>query len=819
MEIIAHIRDENGVTVTQSLATHLRNVADLMARAAEPYGLSAAARVIGLLHDVGKASAEFQRYIRHSYSHPEDRSLRGSVVHSTTGAQMLWQIWDEERWYEEPQHCFDGDPQHTFEFMEMAIFSHHSGLMNFLRADGNYDFLDRLAKEESDYVAKTEYFYRDVMPRAELIELCQQANSELENVLDITMDISPANNFVFYEGMLEKYLLSLLVDADRLDTAEFMSGQSLAADTNAQALWPVFAGRLEERLASFPRPENVGAARIYDSRQKISDACREFAAQPPGVYQLTVPTGSGKTLASLRFALHHAQKYQKNRIIYVIPYTSIIDQNAQVIRDIVGDSAVLEFHSGVMEAEEGPGRETDMPLARVVSERWDVPIVLTTQVQLLNTLFSGSNTALRRMQALADSIIIFDEIQTLPLKCTYLFNGALNSLTRILGTTAVLCTATQPQLGESLLEEPIILGRPADMVDATGLQDAFSRVEFSMVASTVHDGLATDCITARDIAAQMLADVHAARSVLGIVNTTGEARAIYEQLKDLAATALDDVRLIHLSTKLCPVHRKALLRDINATLAAIKAGASQRLIVISTQLIEAGVDVSFSVVYRALAGLASIAQAAGRCNRHGEQARGAVKLFELAEENLKRLPDIARGKRLTKDILARTAVADILAPATLDEFFRRYYSEAKEELPYRTKNRKDTLFNILSNNEVAQDNAIDPYAVMCKQGFADAAREFCVIDSKTTGVVVPYGEGSTIIDELGRDFIAPPELKRLLKRAQQYTVNIFDYEVQRLKDLGGIWATEQGIVALSPTYYSEELGVLSTVQISDFCLI
>lgn len=812
MEIIAHLKMEQGRIVNQSLKAHLLNVGAIMSKTAIPYGLGNTAKLIGVLHDAGKAGSDFQQYIRHSFNNPRNKSQRGKIIHSTAGAKILYELIHKE-------FKLSDVAELTFEIAAMAIFSHHSGLMNFLNERGENDFAKRLAKPEKkdnsteDFIIKKNYFFQNVLNYQELLLLTKAAIQEilhLDNFINNNEYLSDEQNF-FHIGMIEKYLFSLLVDADRLDTASFMSKLDLEQKNCEISKWQMFIDRLEKHLDSFECPQNTNAKRIFASRQKISTACRAFAQQKPGIYQLTVPTGSGKTLASLRFALHHAKKYNKKRIFYIIPYTSIIDQNAQVIKKIIADdSAVLEFHSGILEE-----NKDDDQLAKLISERWDVPIILTTQVQLLNTLFSASNTAMRRLQSLADSIIIFDEIQTLPLKCTYLFNGAINFLVQNLGTTAIMCTATQPHLGRNNLDVPLMLKNPAEMVDSLAMQSDFNRVAFSKVDN--EGGMFAD-----DIARYILADTLNESSVLCIVNTTKSALNIYLELRKILAESDENIELIHLSTKLCPVHRKKLLSSINERLQAIKSGVNTKIIVISTQLIEAGVDVSFSVVYRALAGLSSIAQAAGRCNRNGETKLGKVKLFELAGENLDRLPDIKTGAKLTKDILARIEIDDILAPQTLDMYFNKFYTEGESDGRLEYKTESSTLFNILSYNDYACRNAEErgeTVTTILTQGFGNAGRRFCVIDSYTTAVIVPYGEGINIIAELGCDFIAPSQLKKILRQAQQYMVNLFDYELQKLAKLGAIQENKQGILVLKENYYSDETGVLFTEQNNDFCMI
>ena len=516
----------------------------------------------------------------------------------------------------------------------------------------------------------------------------------------------------------------------------------------------------------------------------------------------------------MRFALQHAQIYQKKRIIVVIPYTSIIDQNVKEIRDIFHmDDAILEHHSNVITEDDGEDMER-MDFRRILTERWDVPVIFTTQVQFLNTLFAEDNSSLRRLRALEDSIVIFDEIQTLPVRCTYLFNAAMNFLKAFSRVTAVLCTATQPPLEQ--LKFPIEISNHADLTsDTAEVFEGFRRVQ---VENRCEDGGSS----VDEIAGEI---VHAAEEigdVLCIVNLTAQARSLCEAVSERTQISEQDIHVVHLSTKMCPAHRKAVLRTVREELDARRKYPEQRLICISTQLIEAGVDVSFPVVYRALAGFSSIAQAAGRCNRHGEMERGIVRLFSFANENISRLVDIQQGKKIALDMLYHAEADTVLSPHTMELYFRKFYKGYTErDMRFPMKNT-NTIFDLLSRNDAgfqrAEENGDDPN-LWFSHAFRDAGYAFEVIDSHTESVLVPYAGGKPTILAFNDRYFDRKKIGEQMRTAQQYMVNLFSYELKKLSSLGALRQTESGVMALREEYYNDTFGVQMEEQSNECCMI
>ena len=823
MEYLSHIRrdEQRRQDVGQTTRDHLLGVMEYAGRFAVGMHLEHMARLIGALHDMGKMCRVFVDYLWDSYQHPENRFQHERIDHSAVGAQYLWEQYG--------RHGTDAE-QLTCEWAAMVIMSHHAGLYDYLDGSGESPFSGRLDKSLVHYEESTNNFFAEVLDRKQLDELFHAAVREVETLCRRIDKVTGNNDkvFHFYRGMAIKFLFSILVDSDRLQTANFMYNTDLEKQWAVDNLWDDFSEKLECKLQSFSQPANLQQKKIMDARRGISESCLSSAKRQPGIFTLSVPTGSGKTLASMRFALAHAKKYNKKRILVVIPYTSIIDQNADEIRKVfqrkASDEVILEHHSNVLpdsdwkEQATGTGRaiwdeEGDYSEKaehrRAMAERWDVPIIFTTQVQFLNTLFDGRAKSLRRLHSLEDSVIIFDEIQTLPVRCTYLFNEAMNFLKDFAGVTAVLCTATQPELSD--LQVPLRKAADAEMVaDLNEVFDAFQRVRINNIC--VPGGQTSDAM-----AEVIWRDAVKHGNVLCIVNTTASARRIYRSLLVYRKQQDEDMTLIHLSTKLCPAHRKKLLKQIRDNL-----DGSVKIICISTQLIEAGVDVSFAVVYRALAGFSSIAQAAGRCNRHGEMPCGIVKIFNLEHEKLDKLEDIRRGMDVAVRMLGNYPADKILTPPVMQTYFQRYYQECRQSmLAYPTKTR-GTLYDWLSDNEMGY-NAQEEKGIECNlidyQAFRSAGREFYVIDQCTVSVVVPYGKGKALIDSLEDKTETGAAVFQKQKELQQYMVNLFSYEVRALCEKKMIRETPIGIPVLLQDAYDEALGVVLDKEFDELLCI
>lgn len=788
----------------QPLHSHLLGTAKLAGIFASKLGLPCCGRLLGLLHDLGKYSKAFQRYLASTAGLlkqdqddflPNAAAYKGKIDHSTAGAQYVYsrvaQLGPKGRLFGR--------------ILALPLASHHSGLINCLDTDGKDVFSLRMKKtEEQSHCQESLQQMQEAI--AHELESLFTADTgvakELSTRQGRMLQKNSANIAAFHHGLLVRFLLSCLVDADRIDSACFEFPEQKAAFIAApKPKWTVLRAKLEEELASKnTKPKDADSA-LNALRRDIADHCLAKAKDIPGFFTLTVPTGGGKTLSSLRFALRHAEEHALDHIFYIIPYTSIIDQNAEVARRILEKdeepgSVVLEQHSNILPEEEGW-------LGKLLAQNWDAPIVFTTMVQFLETLFGAGAGNTRRMHNLARSVLIFDEIQTLPPRLTYLFCNALNFLVEECGSSALLCTATQPLLGHPPKAEKGSLPLAPEqeiMPKLTDLFAALRRVDFIDHSSSA--------MTLEEISALALEEATQSGSCLVVANTKKCAKGIYRLCQKGGIE-----HLFYLSTALCPAHRMALLSIITRLLKEKKP-----VICVSTQLIECGVDISFGAAIRFVAGLDSILQTAGRCNRHKERERGRVHIVTLpeGEEYLELLPDIKEGKSACLRILGEFAAGDIAAqdlsdPQVVERYFEYYfYTQAREmayKVPAKEARRDDTLLNMLGLN--AQNIGKAKAPEMLRQSFATAAECFRPIDSAGRGVIVPYGEGREIIAGLCSDS-GRHEARALLRRAQRYTVNVFPWQMKRLREQNAVHAVPEmeDVLCLDERWYDEKLGML-----------
>lgn len=791
---LAHLESDGR---EQLLRDHLVGVSAAGHRHAGKIGIGAAGAAIGILHDLGKYSAVFQDYLRRmalSEDTEAQNAERGTVDHSTAGAQK---IWLELRAQGRLQGLVG-------EILALCVASHHSGLIDCITPSGQDNLSRRMNKADgsshlNEVTASAE------QQVAELARQYLRDPSLVEGLREIIKRILRFDTSKtireFKTGLLVRFLFSCLIDADRTDTADFSSSAVSAMRQHGKyAEWPLLAELLEYELEGFQE-----TFKIDTLRRQVSDACLSASTRSRGTYLLTVPTGGGKTLASLRFALNHAAKWKMDRVIYVSPYTSIIDQNARVVRKILEPtgtefaSVVLEHHSNLT-----PLQQTWR--SKILSENWDAPVVFTTAVQLLEGLFGGGTRAVRRMHQMANSVLIFDEIQTLPVRCVHLLNNAVNFLVEQCGASVVLCTATQPLLHEvNIGKGALRLSADAELMpDVPALFAAIQRHK-------IHDRRKPGGWAHDETARLAINETRAAGSCLVVVNTKREALSIYRECHAAAV----DVTIYHLSTGMCPAHRLNVLDKVKAHLCAGEA-----VICVSTQLIEAGVDISFGSVIRALAGLDSIAQAAGRCNRHGEREIGHVHVVNLAGETPKKLRDIRAAQEAAQRVLDENSgggdrTLDLSDPKLIEQYFRYYFFDRQNEMDYPVgpdrAERHDTLLNMLAENSRAVAECKPRPQIFLRQAFMKAGDAFQAIDANTRGVVVPYGtEGKALINEFCAAF-EPEKQFKLLKRAQRFTVNVFPNVLEGLHRSGAVHSVQEGtgILYLEDRWYSDDFGLSS----------
>ena len=604
----AHSAENRPESDWQTLKNHAENVAALAAQFAEPFGAAEIARYTALLHDLGK------------YSEPFQNRLRGGkrVDHATAGAKEAIARW-----------------KMTGKLMAYCIAGHHAGLANGSGEGHNRSTLkERLA---ADIPALNPVWQAEI-PLPEKIPLPPlKSNPKYPG---------------FAQAFFTRMLYSCLVDADYLDTEAFyarLDGKTVARGGYPAlgALQQAFNQHLQNVRADAKENSEGGQAELNRLRSDILDHAQQQAALPSGLFTLTVPTGGGKTYTSMAFALEHARQHGQRRIIYVIPFTSIIEQNAAAFRDAFGDlgeAAVLEHHS-TFDDRKLQERDTRDKL-RHATENWDAPIVVTTAVQFFESLFADRSSRCRKLHNIANSVIILDEAQMLPLHLLRPVMAAIDELARNYRCTAVMCTATQPAISADN-------GFYGGFSDVREIAPDPARLYTALRRTTVrHIGNQSD--------AELLEHLTAQPQLLIIVNNRRHARSLYDSAKHLDGAC-------HLTTLMCAEHRSEVLKTIRARL---KAGAPCRLI--ATSLIEAGVDVSFPRLMRAEAGADSIAQAAGRCNRENlRTADESEVLIFRPEEQWKAPPELATYAACMRETLRNDG--DLLAPEAMIAYFRRVY--------------------------------------------------------------------------------------------------------------------------------------------------
>ncbi|PKO46744.1 MAG: CRISPR-associated helicase/endonuclease Cas3 [Betaproteobacteria bacterium HGW-Betaproteobacteria-22] len=813
---IAHVRKSDGEK--QELRDHLTEVSAICQTLAAKLGLPSAGLLIGLLHDFGKFSQQFQIYIQSATGviNPDEddyvdaKGLKGKIDHSTAGAQWVYQ--------QLKPFGAKGQGELCGQILAVCIASHHSGLIDCLSPDGENSFKKRMGKfdEKSHLKECIEKSDKEILEQAAdlaKVTLIEEMFVVINHILKASHDDQPLSVRIreFYLGFYARFLFSCLIDADRINSIDFETPENTRLRSSALPAWNVAISRLETKLATLK-----GELDIDVIRRKISDTCLNRAQDKQGIYTLTVPTGGGKTLASLRFALQHAKKHDLERIIYIIPYTSIIEQNADAVRKIVEDAAdirpwVLEHHSNLE-----PEQQTWH--SKLASENWDSPIIFTTMVQFLEVLFSGGTRSVRRLHQLANSVLIFDEIQTLPINCVHLYCNAINFLTEYAKTTTVLCTATQPllnKLPKSDNGQLHFLSGNEIITEVAQLFDDLERVNVENLCKP-------QGWSGEEIANLAMDAFEQKGSCLIIVNTKNWAQQLYQSFED---KGLEKDALFHLSTNQCAAHRKNILDVVKKRLAN-----KLPVMCVSTQLIEAGVDVSFATVIRFLAGLDSIAQAAGRCNRHGElkdnqgvPIKGSVYVLNPDKESTGLLKEIEIGKDKARRVFDDLGQSSVLTPESISTYFNYYFFDRADDMTYPLKDEigsTDTLLNLLSQNGKNSytpknlERASEGLRPLLMQSFKTAANQFKAIEAPTRSVIVPYGEGKELIAELckvSKDFNAK-KYYGLLKQAQKFSVNVFPNVWRNLEKAEAIVEIQkEGIYFLKETNYSQAFGLSAEV--------
>lgn len=734
---VAHVKldDDSGNWLEpHRLEEHLQKVAGLSGESAGKFESAGWGTAAGLWHDLGKYRGAFQKYIRDASGYErENAHVEGPqrVTHSTAGAVHAINQWPPV-------------PGHIIAYL---IAGHHAGLPDWSGGRGSLQF--RLQESGAEYSEAMEAQIPEELLTSHLPDIPVVARS--------TDSIS----------LWMRLLFSCLVDADFLDTESYMAPERVKQRgqlPKLSELHPVFferMGHLQKKAAETP---------LNHTRKAIFDACQMAAAEPPGIFSLTVPTGGGKTLASLGFALEHARQHIKSRIIYAIPFTSIIEQNAAVFREFLGEEAVLEHHSSL---DVDPGSENAG--SRLAAENWDAPLIVTTNVQLFESLFASRTSRCRKLHNLVNSIVILDEAQQIPRDFHEPITRMMQQMSDYFGVTWVLCTATQPDLGKELDAFERVLHRGLNDIreiipNPAELAGQLKRVDIEMPQNP------DEKISWESLARQLERE----RCVLVVVNKRQDARTLFELLPEEGDT-------YHLSANMCAAHRSRILGEIRRKLSEQQAGSEVPLRVISTQLIEAGVDVDFPVVYRAMAGLDSIAQAAGRCNREGRMPEnGRVVVFQ--PEQLPPSGFLRQAAQVTLKLLGGGQLEEPLSLQAMRTFFTDLNSQGNRD--------KHGICGLLK----ADSSPDAPVAIQ----FREAAEKFRLIDDKGVGVVVPFcpdGDGETPVDQWLSMLEQDGSRKWVHRKLQRYSVTLPESLAKQLHSMGAIYQRAGKYVVESSHYH------------------
>lgn len=729
-EPIAHIRKNNKEEHEfQLLTVHLEETAARAKSFADEFGNGNWGELIGLLHDIGKYSSDFQSYIRVNSGFEENDQLKPKTDHTSAGAILAKEKLPNLFWWP----------------IAYCIAGHHAGLHNWVPEPGiSGDLRNRLSKQE--FLEKI----RAAIP----VDIIQ-----LEKLNAPTGKSIPPE----YMHLWVRMLFSCLVDADYLDTEHFMNPESSAKRGNYQSL-----SELKELLEIFMLNLSKSAPQsaINIIRNSVLEQCIKSGAKEPGFFSITVPTGGGKTLSSMAWALEHAVKYNKKRIIFAIPYTSIITQTAQVYQNIFGENNVIEHHSNIDEDASSKER-------KLATENWDAPIVVTTNVQLFESLHANRSSRCRKLHNLTNSIIILDEAQMLPPEFLKPILLVLKGLVKNFGVSVLFSTATQPTL--------------TGVIGGTGL-NAFTGIESASVREIVPDykRLVSDL---KRVNLQMPANPNNPTTLAEIANELPE----YSQVLCIVNTRKDCRELynlmpkgtIHLSRMMCSAHIMETIEEIKKRLKN-----DEPIRVISTQLIEAGVDIDFPVVYRAMAGLDSIAQSAGRCNREGKlNKEGKLGLTKVFCTNNGIPPGLMRsGADTLVELLHKFKGCDFFNPDIFNEYFTLFYSKV------RNFDKPDIEYSLLTD------------ANQMHFQFATAARDFKLIDDKgAQSILIAYKAGADLIKLFKRK---GPEAW-LMRKLQQYSVTVNARDFEEIRKAGLIEPVFGCWIQANEMLYNSNAGLMS----------
>lgn len=799
--LYAHSKGDDQ-TQWQPLHEHLENVAELCSAFAEVFGYGQWGRALGLLHDAGKACDCFQN--GRLFNKPNVH-----VDHAALGAKRALELYGGRG--DELDQTYS--QAYMGELIAYAILGHHRGMKNSLDIEERIKKLDKssysnnTAENYLSYKTLLEDYSATNPPNREDLESILL--SRLMRTLEGKANDTFRQHLVFSSQAFTRMLFSCLVDADWLDTEHFVHPEKAEIRKYSYDSIPTLLDKLETHLNAIKKGAKVTA--VNKARATVLDDCRKGANMAPGLFTLTVPTGGGKTLSSMEFALRHAAINNLQRIIYAIPFTSIVEQSAQTFLNIFGDQNVLEHHSNYdFEKAAEERREYE----RLAVQNWDAPIVVTTNVKLLESLFSNKPGKCRKLHNVANSVIVLDEAQVIPIELMKPTLAALEELTLDFGASVVLCTATQP----AVEDEWPFGSHPHELCGAHEelFAKAFdNRVRYKIVGEIPE--------------AKLAEELAMSRQSLCVVGKKAEALALY---RDMVSCARDsgvidedvspaNAGFFHLSAHMVPAHRSQMIDSIQGRLTA-----GERCVVVSTQLIEAGVDVDFPVVWRELAGLDSVIQAAGRCNRNGRcvdgegnRIPGDVFVFEFAErEGVFRRPDsqnfLGKTRSIAWELINKKGRN--IDSESIALYFKNCYQSANLDkkciLENGSQGQRGLYEEMSSRNHLMPNKNLLSRYMDYLYDFETYARTYKVIEDSGEPIFVPWkAEGQKRLMRL-REFEARKEEASLICDLQSYSVSVYPQLVRSLERDGLI--ERCGIVKVlrieddCRTVYSEEIGLL-----------
>lgn len=802
----------------QLLSDHINGVYSRVDRYSENTDFNNLIKTIALAHDAGKASNAWQSYLM---------TGKNRVPHSNMGIYLVDKLIEGLK--------VDSKYGRSIKFFLRDIIGYvigaHHGLFDTVDNNGNYLLDEKVKSIKMQDVNNCLDRYKDIIDNNQLNIHIKNASKEMENLI---IKLESLNNelknkykgkdgpkielnYSFFLGVIVRMLLSMQIDGDWSDAANFEFDYENKFEVHLENFsWD----KLIEVYEDYIKQNFTSTTPINLIRTKISDECKKNSEYKSGIYKLYVPTGGGKTIAAFRFALHHAKKHSKERVFYIAPYNSILEQNAKVYRNIfkVKEEYILEHHSNVMHSD----FDTEDPDGRYkyLTEKWSSPIILTSMVQLLNAFFSADKKSIRRLHRLKNSVVIIDEMQALPFKVVSIFNTFINAMSKLFGTTFILCTATQPpyerimgKLESSRLTADIYFEDEIDLVSNYENYLEFNRV-------IIKDKTKLKPYSIDEIENLIIDESIETNSIMLIANTRRAVDIIFNRIKN--TEELKDYEIIMLSNNMCAAHRMNTINKVRE-----KLNNNEKIVLVSTNLIEAGVDLSMSKVIRSLTGLDSIAQAAGRCNRNGEMEKGEVIIINIDSdiENTTQMKELREAQETTRAILedfkGDTLKYDnnLLSKKAIEFYFKELYKKLSNTTHYLLDDN-NTIYDLIGKGskkiKLVQYNKRKLRPL--NQSFLTAGMQFRAIDDLAKDVIVPYGEGLDICNKILSKSTSIYEFKSLLNKLQHYTVSVYSNVLEELlKNNALVYVEEFDIYLANENYYDNDRGlVLDGTNINTF---